>query len=117
MKHIAIVGSRSRTDPETVDRLVAGLPRDTIIVSGGAAGPDTWAEEAAQKYGLTVWVFHPDLEGARSQGQVTRRYHSRNQRIVDAADEMFALVAPDRHGGTEDAIDRAKRKGIPVTLL
>jgi len=57
MKHIAIVGSRSRTDPETVDRLVAGLPRDTIIVSGGAAGPDTWAEKAAQKYGLTVWVF------------------------------------------------------------
>ena len=81
------------------------------------SSPLSRSEQAAQKYGLTVRVFHPDLEGARSQGQVTRRYHSRNQRIVDAADEMFALVAPDCHGGTEDAIDRAKRKGIPVTLL
>jgi hypothetical protein len=38
---IAIVGARRRTDRETVDRLVAGLPADTVIVSGGAKGPDT----------------------------------------------------------------------------
>jgi YspA, cpYpsA-related SLOG family len=117
MKHVAIVGSRSRTDPQTVDRLVAGLPAGTVIVSGGAPGPDTWAEEAARKYGLPVQVFRPDLEGARTQGQKTRRYHNRNQRIVDAADEVVALVGPNRTGGTEDTILRAERKGIPVTLL
>jgi hypothetical protein len=33
------------------------------------------------------------------------------------ADEMFALVALNRRGGTEDAIRRAARKGITVTLL
>jgi len=48
-KHITIVGARSRTDWESVDRLVAGLPADSVIVSGGAPGPDTWAEEAARK--------------------------------------------------------------------
>jgi hypothetical protein len=52
-----------------------------------------------------------------SQGQITRRYHARNQQIVDAADEVFALVAPDRRGGTEDTIRRAQRKGIPITIL
>ena len=117
MKHVAIVGSRSRTDPDTVERLVAELSADTVIVSGGASGPDTWAEEAARKHGLAVHVFRPDLEGVRSQGQVTRRYHNRNQRIVDAADELIALVAPDRRGGTEDTIRRAERKGIPITIL
>jgi len=117
MKYVAIVGSRRRTDRETVDRLVAQLPAETVIISGGAAGPDSWAEEAARKYGRNMHVIHPDLGDARSQGQRTRRYHARNQRIVDWADEMFALVAADRRGGTEDVIRRAQRKGIPVTLL
>jgi hypothetical protein len=36
---------------------------------------------------------------------------------VDAADEVFALMTPDRKGGTEDTIKRAHRKGIKVTIL
>ena len=67
--------------------------------------------------GLAVEVIRPDLSGARNQNQRTRRYHNRNQKIVDAADEVFALVAPHRRGGTEDTIRRAQEKGIPVTLL
>jgi predicted Rossmann fold nucleotide-binding protein DprA/Smf involved in DNA uptake len=116
-RHVAIIGARRRTDQETIDRLVAGLPADTVIVSGGAVGPDTWAEQAAQRRGLTTKIFRPDLNGAASQGQKTRRFHARNQQIVDAADEVFALVAPDRLGGTEDTIRRAHRKGIRVTIL
>jgi YspA, cpYpsA-related SLOG family len=118
-QHIAIVGARRRTDRETIERLVAGLPADTVIVSGGAIGPDTWAEEAARKRGLATKIFRPDLHDVDtlSQGQITRRYHARNQQIVDAADEVFALVAPDRKGGTEDTIRRAERKGIPFTIL
>ena len=116
-RHIAIIGARRRTDQETVDRLVAELPIDVVIVSGGAAGPDTWAEQAALRRGLATLIFRPDLAGAESQGQKTRRFHARNQQIVDAADEVFALVAPDRKGGTEDTIRRAQRKGIPVTIL
>jgi hypothetical protein len=85
------------------------LPADTVIVSGG--------EKAASKRGLATKIFRPDLAGAESQGQITRRYHARNQQIVDAADEVFALVAPDRKGGTEDTIRRAQRKGIPITVL
>jgi predicted Rossmann fold nucleotide-binding protein DprA/Smf involved in DNA uptake len=117
MKHVAIVGSRQRMDRDTVDRLVARLPWGVVIISGGAPGPDSWAQEAAHRYGRKIQVIRPDLEGARTQGQVTRRYHARNQRIVDLADEMLALVAPSRRGGTEDAIRRAQRKGIPVTVL
>jgi predicted Rossmann fold nucleotide-binding protein DprA/Smf involved in DNA uptake len=117
MRHIAVVGTRRRTDQETVDRLVADLPADAIIVSGGAAGPDTWAEQAAIRRGLATLIFRPDLTDAASQGQITRHYHARNQQIVDAADEIFALVAPDSRGGTEDTIRRAQRKKIPITIL
>ena len=117
MKRIAIIGSRSRIDRETVDNLVAGLPPDCVIVSGGAAGPDTWAEETARKRGLDVHIFLPDLAGVRGRGEATRRYYARNQQVVDAADEVYALVAENRRGGTEDTIKRARKKGIPVTLL
>jgi hypothetical protein len=41
LRHIAIVGARRRTDRDTVDRLIARFPADTVIVSGGASGPDT----------------------------------------------------------------------------
>jgi hypothetical protein len=116
MKHVAIVGSRRRTDRETVASIVANLPADTVIVSGGAPGPDAWAEQAALRCGLATKIFRPDFHGAKSQGARTRRYHARNQLIVDAADEVIALVSPERRGGTEDTIRPARAKGIPVTL-
>jgi hypothetical protein len=102
---------------DTVDLLVARLPVDTLVVSGGASDPDTWAEEAASKQGLATKIFRPDLAGAESRGQITRRYHARKRHIVDAADEVFALVAPDRKGGIEDTIRRRQRKGITITIL
>jgi hypothetical protein len=39
MKNVAMVGSRRRTDRQTVDRLVAQLPKGTVIVSGGPPVP------------------------------------------------------------------------------
>jgi hypothetical protein len=116
---IAIVGSRRRIDRETVEVIVSTLPPDAVVISGGAAGPDSWAEEYALARGLAVKIFRPDFadEETLSLGQITRRYHARNQQIVNAADEVFALVAPDRKGGTEDTIRRAQRKGIPITIL
>jgi predicted Rossmann fold nucleotide-binding protein DprA/Smf involved in DNA uptake len=117
VRHVAIVGVRRRVDRETVDRVVASLPTETVVVSGNAIGPDTWAEEAARKRGLAVKIFRPDLAGVKSRVAITRRYHIRNQQIVDKADEVVALVAPNRRGSAEDIIHRAQRKGIPVTLL
>jgi hypothetical protein len=116
VRYIAIVGSRQRGDPENVRELVNSLPTDSVIVSGRATGPDRWAEEAAVARGLKTLIFPPDLTDARSQGVITRRYHARNQQIVDAADEVFAFVSPDRRGGTEDTIRRAERRGIPVHI-
>jgi hypothetical protein len=49
-----------------------------------------------------VLLSFPHFAPIESQGAITRRYHAGNQQIVDAADEVFPLVAPDRKGGTED---------------
>lgn len=117
MLRIAIVGSRRRTDPESVRALVGSLPVDAVVVSGHAKGPDLWAEQAAAERGLATSIFKPDLAGIRHRGESTERYYARNQQIVDAADVVYAFVAPDRKGGTEDTIRRAEAKGIPVHLV
>lgn len=114
---IAIIGSRHRQDRLTVEQFVAGLPPDTTVVSGGCRGVDTWAEQAARRRGLPVAVHRPDLTGTRCHGEIARRYHARNQDVVDDADRVVALVAPDRRGGTEDTIRRAQRAGKGVTIL
>ena len=117
MSKIAIVGSRSRLDRQAVEGLVSSLPAESVVVSGGADGPDTWAEAAARSRGMETLVFRPDLSGVSTKFDVTKRYHARNQQIVDAADEVYAFIASSRKGGTEDTIKRARRRGIPIHLL
>jgi hypothetical protein len=113
---IGIVGSRRRTDRGTVVAYIAELAPKTVVVTGGAIGPDRWAEQAARSRGLDVVVHESDLRDASTRWQATKRYYARNQTIVDDSDRIIAFAAPDRAGGTEDTIRRAKRAGKPVEL-
>jgi hypothetical protein len=113
---IGIVGSRRRTDRGTVIACIAELVPKTVVVTGGAIGPDRWAEQAARSRGLDVVVHAPDLGEVSTRWQANRRYYARNQAIVDDSDRIIAFVAADRTGGTEDTIRRAKRAGKPVEL-
>jgi hypothetical protein len=113
---VGIVGSRRRTDREAVDACVAELGPKIVVITGGATGPDRWAEEAARARGLVVVVHKPDLDGSLTRWQAADRYYARNQRIVDDSDMIIAFVAPDRTGGTEDTIRRAEHAGKPVEV-
>jgi len=113
---IGIVGSRRRTDRGTVEAYITELTPDTVVVTGGARGPDHWAEQAARARGLGVVVHKPDIGLASTRWQATKGYYARNQAIVDDSDRIIAFVARDRTGGTEDTIRRAKRVGKPVEL-
>lgn len=97
--------------------VVAGLAATDIVVSGGCRGVDRWAVEEARGRGLATEELRPDLSGARCRGEVARRYHERNQAVVDAADRVIAFPSADRTGGTEDTIRRAETAGKPVQLL
>jgi predicted Rossmann fold nucleotide-binding protein DprA/Smf involved in DNA uptake len=113
---VGVVGSRRRTDREVVETYIAQLAAGTVVITGGAKGPDQWAEQAARTRGLEVVVHEPDLDGARTRWQAAERFYARNQRIVDGSDLVIAFVAPDRTGGTEDTIRRAVRAGKPVEV-
>ena len=111
---VGIVGSRRRTDRETIEACIAELEPGTVVITGGAEGPDRWAEQAARARGLEVVVHEPDLDGVGARWQAAERFYARNQRLVDDSNRVIAFVAPERTGGTEDAIRRAVRAGKPV---
>ncbi|MFZ1109913.1 MAG: hypothetical protein WAN43_16380 [Rhodomicrobium sp.] len=114
---IAIVGSRRRSDRETIASFIRALPAGAVIVSGGCEGPDKFAAEAARDCGLAVVEHLPNLSGCVARFEFTKRFYERNQRVVNDCDRLVAAVAADRKGGAEDTIRRAKKAGKPVTLI
>ena len=108
---VAIVGSRNYPRPEKVAEYVRNLPKDTCVISGGAAGVDTWAENAAKFHHLDTLIFRArwDLHG-RAAGMI------RNQDIVDTAERLVAFW-DGASRGTADSIARAHARGIPVEVV
>lgn len=83
---VGIVGSRGFSDLEQVRAYVRTLAPGTTVVSGGAAGVDSAAEEEARRLGLPVQIIKP--EWAR-YGR--RAGFLRNKDIVNAADRVVAF--------------------------
>lgn len=57
-------------------------------------------------------VDHPE----RPQVVNVTAYYLRNQDVVDAADELLAFQV-NASAGTQDTVDKARTKGIPVTVF
>jgi predicted Rossmann-fold nucleotide-binding protein len=116
--NIGIVGSRRWKNKEAIENLVNTLPADTTVVSGGAHGVDTWATEAARKRGLKVVEFLPESQPNGSpKWEYTKAYYARNRQIAEYSHIVYAFVAPDRKGGTENTIKHAKDLGTPVNII
>ena len=107
---IAIVGSRDYPDLQAVRDYVSGLPKDTLIVSGGARGVDSTAETTARAEGLQVMSIRPNWSEGRGAGL------ARNTHIVENADAVVAFWDGVSRG-TADTIAKARAKGIPVTVI
>lgn len=110
-RKIAIVGSRRRHCRTAVVRLVNRLPEGTVVVSGGCYGVDQWAEATARLRGLRVKIFRPKLTpGARyPYHQIVKAMYARNLKVAQYADEVYAFVAKDRTGGTENTLGYFKQ--------
>ena len=74
---IGIVGSRRRTDRDAVEACIAELAPDTVVVTGGARGPDRWAEQAARArddLATSGWHIEESLTALRSLGASTSAF-------------------------------------------
>ena len=109
--HVAVVGSREYPRPDAVRRFVAGLPRGTIVVSGGARGVDDEAETAAVQHGLQKLVYPADWNRFGNKAGYVR-----NELIVNKADVVVAFW-DFQSPGTAHSIALALAAGKPLRLF
>lgn len=85
---VAIIGSRNFSDYNALEDAVSRLCGQALecIISGGAKGADSLAEQYAQKFAIPIKVFKPDWKQyGRGAGVV------RNRDIVSHADVVIAF--------------------------
>lgn len=102
--NIAIVGSREYDDMNAVYDYVAALSEeneDHVIVSGGARGVDTTAQQAAEDHGMGFMLFPADWK-TYGKGAGMKR----NRDIVLTADRVVAFWDGESKG-TKNTIDLA----------
>jgi predicted Rossmann fold nucleotide-binding protein DprA/Smf involved in DNA uptake len=113
MAKIAVVGNREGFTYEYVRMILSGqgIGHDDEIVSGGAAGVDSFAEQYAIEKGLNFRLFEPDPSVSSP-----KCYFDRNKKIVDYADRIIAFNNKD-HSGTTNTINYARRVKKPVRIF
>lgn len=105
---LAIVGSRSAT-AVNIGEYITELP--TLIVSGGAKGIDTLAEEFARAHSIETLIFKPDYK-KYGRGAPIRR----NEQIILAADKVLAFW-DGQSKGTLSSINFAKKHGKQLQIV
>lgn len=103
---IAIIGSRDYPDLAQVRSYVLALPRDTVIVSGGASGVDSTAELAALDAGMERRIYRPNYATHGRRAPLIR-----NELIVRDCNRLVAFWA-NRSAGTRHTLGIAKRIGV-----
>lgn len=99
---LGVVGGRHFSDKEYLFKEInlIGLKIDWIV-SGGATGADSLAEEYAKAFGIRLKIFKPDFSKLRA-------YHQRNIQIAEYCDVLIAF--PEfKSRGTWDTINEAKK--------
>lgn len=110
---IAVVGSRSFKDSEKVSEIL--FPyfayQENTMITGGAIGVDSIAEDLAKLNKIPYKVIRPDWDKhGRGAGMI------RNTLIVDEADMVIAIW-DGQSKGTKHSIDYAKSKGKKIDIF
>src|SRR3990167_1411072 len=100
--NVAIVGSRDFPSQYVVESMIYELPAHHRIVSGGARGPDTWAEQTAKHHKRETLIFSADWNKFGKRAGFVR-----NNQIIKAADLVIAFHY-NNSPGTKHSISLAK---------
>ena len=105
---LLIAGSRGITDFD----LAPYIPDDTdTIISGGAKGIDTLAEQYAKQNGLEKIIIKPEYEKYGKAAPIKR-----NETMVELADAVL-VIWDGKSKGTKYTIDFAKKQNKEITVI
>lgn len=111
---IAVVGNRDGWTKEEVFQALHdnNVTREDIIISGGAIGVDTYAQEYAKANGIQMRILYPNPKEPSPD-----RYFDRNELIAIMCDIMIAFDKNHEHSGTKNAIHHAEKLDKDVILI
>lgn len=113
---ILVCGGRDYTDWFRFNRKMIGIIypyglEDTVIISGGAKGADTFAATWGERFGLKVEEYPANWEEyGKAAGAI------RNQQMLDEG-KPDLVVAFSGGKGTADMIRRAEKAGVEVVKI
>lgn len=112
--NLAVVGSRGMNDFDLLEKEILKLYKiENIkyIVSGGAIGADTLAEQFANKYSIQTIILKPNWDKiGKSAGLI------RNKDIIDTADEIIAFWDGESPG-TRNSIYLARKAKKKINII
>ena len=105
---LLIAGSRSIVDFD----IAPHIPEDVdLIISGGAKGIDTLAEQYADARGIEKLIIRPQYELFGRAAPIRR-----NEQMVDASDTVLAIW-DGKSKGTAYTLKYARKKGKTIIEL
>lgn len=112
MTIVAVIGSRTMGNYDLIRRALDDL-KPASIISGGAVGVDSMAEQYAKNEGIPFTAIRPEYA---KYGRGAPLF--RNERIVDSADKVVAFW-DGKSRGTKHAIDYAvaQKKDLEVVVV
>ena len=105
---LLVAGSRGITEFDLSPYI---LPDVDTIISGGAEGIDSLAEQYADKNGLSKYILRPCY---KKRGRIAPII--RNREMVDIADCVL-IVWDGESKGTKHTIDYTRKKEKPLILI
>jgi hypothetical protein len=107
---LAVVGSRSVTNVQIIYSILDNYKFDQVV-SGGAKGVDSIAEQYSRTEGLLEpIIFKPDY---KTHGRAAP--FIRNTQIIEAAD-MVISIWDGKSTGTQDSMKKAEKLGKPMDV-
>lgn len=109
---LIIAGSRDyNLTTEKLDHYIKFLELEpTLIISGGARGPDTIAIQYAKEKNIPVKIFYPDWSTGRGAGMV------RNKLMAQEGDELLAFW-DHQSKGTKNMIENMDKLRKRVYII
>ena len=108
---LAVIGSRNFTNYQVVQQhLQTFVDQTTLVVSGGAKGADSLAEQWAKQNNIPTKIFYPDWnKHGRAAGPI------RNKLIIQECDQVVAFW-DGKSTGTAHSIGLCKSLGKQVQI-
>lgn len=108
---VAVIGSRNCGNL-SIDKVVSEIPEETsAIISGGAAGVDSLAREAAKILNIPLTEFLPNYALFGKSAPLVR-----NSQIVNEADMVLAFW-DYKSNGTRNALIKALKKNKKIKIV